>query len=149
MRVLLADGNRQTVRNLVRLLERFGHEVETASDGLECIAKLDRFLPQIVLLDQGLLWGGADGVLEWVRDHPFLQKTLVVLTVSGELSYAFRGNTQFPILNFSNSLYEADAKRIGELLLQGDGVRCEDPQVGWMNQNYRGNRFVDSGTSAG
>jgi len=149
MRVLLADRNRETVRNLGRLLERYGHDVETACDGLECIAKLDPFLPQILLLDQGLLWGGADGVLEWVRDHPFLQNTLVLLTVSGKLSHVFRGANQLPIQDFSNPLDEADANRLGDLFLTPDYELCEDLQLGWMDQDYRGNRFVDLGTSAG
>ena len=40
-----------------------GYEPETACDALDCLAKLRRSNPALLVLDVGLLWGGADGVL--------------------------------------------------------------------------------------
>jgi CheY-like chemotaxis protein len=57
-RILVVDDDAQTVEILRRLLER-EFEVDTASSGNECLAKLAEFRPQVVLLD--VMMPGIDG----------------------------------------------------------------------------------------
>ena len=44
-----------------------GYRVVTASGGPECLNKLCRVVPEVLILDKDLLWGGAEGVLEVLR----------------------------------------------------------------------------------
>jgi CheY-like chemotaxis protein len=44
-----------------------GYAVATAAGGVECVGVLGEFVPDVILLDADLLWGGADGVLEHLR----------------------------------------------------------------------------------
>jgi CheY-like chemotaxis protein len=44
-----------------------GYRVVTASGGLECLNKLCQTVPEVLILDKDLLWGGADGVLSVLR----------------------------------------------------------------------------------
>ncbi len=44
-----------------------GYRVVTASGGLDCLNKLCRVVPEVLVLDKELLWGGGDGVLAVLR----------------------------------------------------------------------------------
>jgi DNA-binding response OmpR family regulator len=79
--ILLLTEVDADLRDIYRLfLVERGFAVETASDGLECLAKLRRLDPDLLILDQDLLWGGADGVLAWMRESA--SDTPVVLTTT-------------------------------------------------------------------
>jgi CheY-like chemotaxis protein len=56
-----------------------GYVVATAGGGVECVAILREFTPDVVVLDADLLWGGADGVLENLRawDGPNVPTVLI------------------------------------------------------------------------
>lgn len=64
---------------------KFGFEVATAGDGLECLELLRDFVPDVLILSLELLWGGADGVLAIVREEPEMQPIPVVLAVDGRI----------------------------------------------------------------
>jgi CheY-like chemotaxis protein len=51
MRVLVADDSRDAADTLAFLLQRRGHEVQVAYDGLSALAAARRFRPQVALLD--------------------------------------------------------------------------------------------------
>jgi CheY-like chemotaxis protein len=53
-RVLVVDDVEDNVESLVALLSFDGHAIETARDGLEAVAKAERFRPDAILLDLGL-----------------------------------------------------------------------------------------------
>jgi CheY-like chemotaxis protein len=53
-RILVVDDHADTVGSLAKLLKLHGHEVHTARDGSEAIAKALRWRPEFVLLDIGL-----------------------------------------------------------------------------------------------
>ena len=57
-----------------------GWQVDAAVDALECLAKLRRSVPDLLILDLELPWGGGDGVLGLLREQPQLQPNRVVLT---------------------------------------------------------------------
>ena len=71
-------------------LARHGFQVETVEDGLECVAKLRELVPDLLVLDLDLPWGGGDGVLGMMREDPRLHPVQVVLTstVTGRRAFA-------------------------------------------------------------
>ncbi|HZY17884.1 MAG TPA: ATP-binding protein [Ramlibacter sp.] len=54
VRILIADDNHDAAQTLSVLLEVLGHEVCTASDGLEAVDLAGRFQPSVALLDIGM-----------------------------------------------------------------------------------------------
>ena len=53
-RVLIVDDHVDNVESLSMFVRLLGHEVDTASDGLEALEVARRFRPDLVLLDIGL-----------------------------------------------------------------------------------------------
>ena len=68
IRVLVAEREAVHAEVYSRFLLGLGYQVETASDGLECVRKLQTARPRLLVLAWELLWGGADGVLDWIRE---------------------------------------------------------------------------------
>ena len=74
-RVLIADADDQLLRLYSRSLGKRGFHVETARDGLDCVAKLRAFRPDVLVLDPSLPWGAGEGVLAMMYedvDVPFV-----------------------------------------------------------------------------
>ena len=65
-----------------RFLTERGYEVETSTDGLDCLAKLRQVTPAVLVLDLKLLWGGGDGVLAWLREENRAPRIPVLLTAT-------------------------------------------------------------------
>lgn len=59
-----------------------GYQVELAADGLECLAALERVPPDVLLLEQELLWGGGEGVLACLRESRCRWPETVILTTN-------------------------------------------------------------------
>ena len=78
--LLIAEGDAELCDIYRRFLTHRGYDVETASDGLDCLAKLRRVTPAAVVLDHDLRWGGGDGVLAWLREESLTSGVPVVLT---------------------------------------------------------------------
>lgn len=77
-RILLVDDNEDSVRTLSRLLEVMGHEVRSATSGLETLSIAKEFAPDVILLDIGL--PGMDGleVSRRLRTQAQFDKTVLV-----------------------------------------------------------------------
>ena len=58
-RILVVDDNADAAETLALLLREVGYEVQTASDAAAALATLDRFVPDLAMLDIGL--PGIDG----------------------------------------------------------------------------------------
>ena len=84
MRVLIVNGNATSLETLQGQLSNRGHDVKTASDGLDCMAILRdfAFVPDMLILDRELLWGGCDGILAVMRDDPVLRETRIIVNGS-------------------------------------------------------------------
>ena len=80
--VLFTDADRGSREVYAWLLSSYGFEVETAGDGLKCLANLCRIVPDLLILDLELPWGGGDGVRAVLREAPRLLPSRVVLTSS-------------------------------------------------------------------
>ena len=79
VRVLIADSDEFTATTYADCLRQRGAIVTTASTGLECLARLHDFAPDVLVLEPELLWGGGDGVLAVIHEQPELRPTYVVL----------------------------------------------------------------------
>ncbi len=79
--LLLALGSAGLTEASARYFRDRRYTVATAADGLECLGKLRHLLPDILVLDQHLLWGGGDGVLALLRREPRLPPVPVILQV--------------------------------------------------------------------
>jgi len=83
---------------LGELYQRFfserGYQVKVVSSGLECMDRLREGDFAALVLDWELLWGGSDGILEWLREEWAYQALPVVLLTtrlaSSRLSEQFR-----------------------------------------------------------
>jgi two-component system, OmpR family, KDP operon response regulator KdpE len=81
-RVLVVDDEAE-VRNAVRRgLELMGYTIETASDGVEGVAKVESWRPDLVLLDLAMPRMGGLRALEVIRTWSTLP--IIVLSVMGE-----------------------------------------------------------------
>ncbi|MET0551495.1 MAG: ATP-binding protein [Vicinamibacteria bacterium] len=70
-RVLVVDDNRRAADSLAEILRLDGHEVETAYDGRQALAAVDRFRPQVALLDIGMPEVNGYDVARRVRAEPW------------------------------------------------------------------------------
>lgn len=80
--LLIAEGDPELCGLYHRLIAERGYAVETASDGLGCLAKLRRSVPDVVVLDLELCWGGGNGVLAWLREERAASGVAVILTAT-------------------------------------------------------------------
>ncbi len=78
--VLVTNADPELRELFERFLVRKGHAVETASGGVECLDKLRRIFPDVLVLDQELPWGGGDGVLACLREDGPAPPPAVVFT---------------------------------------------------------------------
>ena len=78
-RLLVADANRSLTGLYDAYFSKVGYQVDTVTDGVTCVNRLRRTFPDLLLLDQGLPWGGGDGVLACLREDHALSKLPVVV----------------------------------------------------------------------
>jgi DNA-binding NtrC family response regulator len=81
--LLVAEGDAELREVYREALARHSYHVETAADGLECLEKLRQLMPEVLVLDRDLRWGGGDGVLALLREQSALARASVVLTATG------------------------------------------------------------------
>ncbi len=80
-RILLVDDNEDAATLLADILKMRGHEVEIAHDGPSALARLDRFAPEIAVLDIGL--PVMDGYELATRIRQRMGVTVRLLAVTG------------------------------------------------------------------
>ena len=77
--LLVADSNPCTARAFENYFTKAGYRVETVGDGLSCVGRLRHDIPDLLLLDQGLPWGGGDGVLARLREETWPGRIPVIV----------------------------------------------------------------------
>lgn len=83
--LLIADGNAASCDLYARFLTENGYEVATSWDGLDCLVKLYRVQPAVLVLDLELRWGGSDGVLARLREENHIPWVPVILIATAGL----------------------------------------------------------------
>ena len=80
-RVVIAASESDASRALAHFLAQHGFEVRPALDGLDCLELLQTYRPQVLVMDDQLLWGGSDGVVARLRND--LQELTVPVILIG------------------------------------------------------------------
>lgn len=79
MRLMVADADEGILERCERFSSLNGIALRTATGGVECVAELRRWFPDVLVLDLDLPWGGGDGVLTVMREDDLLAGIPVVL----------------------------------------------------------------------
>ena len=77
-RILIVDDNEDAAESIARYLELEGHEVKTVGDGMQALACVPVFAPQIVVLDIGLPGLSGYDVARRLREMPVTRAALLV-----------------------------------------------------------------------
>lgn len=68
IRILLADPDPCLAVSYSRVLSHLGYRVSVVRSGLECVNRLRTEVPDLLILDPDLPWGGGGGVLAMMRE---------------------------------------------------------------------------------
>ena len=98
--LLIADRGAELCEVFRRFLTNRGYEVETSTDGLDCLAKLRQVTPAVLVLDLELPWGGGDGVLAWLREGSPAPGMPVVLTTTAGYPLDMAGFKDPPVVDY-------------------------------------------------
>lgn len=83
-KVLIVDDEANIVISLEFLMEQAGYEVAVARTGEEALEQVDRFGPDVVLLDVMLPGINGFDILQHIRQRPHAQQVAVImLTAKG------------------------------------------------------------------
>jgi carbon storage regulator CsrA len=83
IRVLLVDPNEFLLTQYEEYLTKHGYEVLTSSDALDCLEKLRKYSPDLMVLEPILPWGGGDGVLAIINEESDVPKIPVLILTYG------------------------------------------------------------------
>lgn len=100
IRVLMADPDESLHPAYRGPLSREGFELATASSGLECVARLRETVPDVLVLEPRLPWGGGDGILAMMGEDPDLAVIPVIVLTSCRDAYALRDVARFPVNDY-------------------------------------------------
>jgi len=78
LRVLVVDDNRDSAEMLALLVQMQGHDTDRAFDGLGALEAVERFRPDVVLLDVGLPGMSGYEVAREIRRRPHLGTPRIV-----------------------------------------------------------------------
>jgi DNA-binding response OmpR family regulator len=100
IRVLMADPD-ESLHPLYREpLSREGFEVDRALSGLECVSRLRERVPDVLVLEPQLPWGGGDGVLTLMGEDPDLASVPVMVLTSCRDPYILKTVERFPVSDY-------------------------------------------------
>jgi len=82
LKVLVAEADEELAELVCSYLLAQECEVRVARSGVECLEKVRRFSPRVLVLAVELLWGGGCGVLACLRESNLGDCPAVVLTAT-------------------------------------------------------------------
>lgn len=107
--VLIADRDGELCELLAMYLGDNGFEAETASSGLDCLEKLRQSMPDVLVLDLELDWGGSDGILAWLKDECASECPSVVLTATAGYPIDARTTLEPPVVDYLSKPFTLNA----------------------------------------
>ena len=122
VRILIADPDEYLLASYGEHLRQRGATVVTATTGLECMERIRDSVPDVLILEPVLLWGGGEGVLALMQEYPEIRPAFVILlTQSRNRSLQYRLSS-FDIDDYQNKPLTGKrlAERISRLLRHGD-----------------------------
>ena len=116
--VLIADQDESLHPMYREPLLREGFDVDWASNGLECVSRLHERVPDVLVLEPQLPWGGGDGVLAMMGEDPGLAMVPVMILTSCRNPHILKAIARFPISDYQLKPLKPDrlAKRLRNLL---------------------------------
>jgi DNA-binding response OmpR family regulator len=100
IRVLIADPD-ESLQPLYReRLMQEGFELATASSGLECVARLREDVPDVLVLEPQLPWGGGEGVLAMMGENPQLATVPTMVLTSCRDPRLLEAVARFPVSDY-------------------------------------------------
>jgi carbon storage regulator len=120
--ILIADPDRFLLASYSEHLRQRGATVSTATTGLECVERLRDAVPDVLVLEPALLWGGGDGVLAMTNDEPALRPPVVILLTQGRNRSLLYRLSWFKVDDYQTKPLTANglAERISTLLASGN-----------------------------
>jgi DNA-binding response OmpR family regulator len=100
LRVLMADPDESLHARYREPLVQGGFEVVTVFDGLECIAWLRNHIPDLLVLEPQLPWGGGDGVLALMGEFSELAAVPVMILTSCRDPLVLERVAHFPVSDY-------------------------------------------------
>ena len=100
VRVLMADPDPSLPAVYRGPLSRAGFQLRTAVDGLECVGRLRERVPDVLVLEPEIPWGGGDGVLARMGEVPELAAVPVMILTSCRDPNILRRVARFPICDY-------------------------------------------------
>ena len=100
VRVLMADPDTAFAPVYREPLLREGFELKTAVSGLECVARLREHVPDVLVLEPQMPWGGGDGVLAIMGEVPRLATVPVMVLTACRDPHVLNRVARFPISDY-------------------------------------------------
>ena len=100
IRVLMADPDVSLPSVYREPLLRAGFELRTAASGLECVARLRECVPDVLVLEPHMPWGGGDGVLAIMGEVPHFATIPVMVLTSCRDPHVLNRVARFPISDY-------------------------------------------------
>ena len=100
IRVLMADPDESLPLTYREPLSQKGFELVTAVSGLECVARLREHVPDVLVLEPHMPWGGGDGVLAMMGEVPQLATVPVMILTSCRDPDILNRVAHFPISEY-------------------------------------------------
>ena len=150
IRVVVADPDESLHPVYRELLSREGFEVVAAVSGLDCVARLLQRVPDVLVLEPLLPWGGGDGVLAMMSENPALAIVPVMVLTSCRDPHVLNRVAPFPIGDYQLKPLAPDrlAGRLRSLsLIQSCVSRWRNKTAAW-NVRSRGEPAAAFGTCA-
>jgi DNA-binding response OmpR family regulator len=97
---LIADPDASLPAAYREPLLREGFELGTAASGLDCVARLRERVPDVLVLEPQMPWGGGEGVLAVMSESPDLATVPVMILTSSSDPHDLKGLERFPISDY-------------------------------------------------
>ena len=85
-----------------------GFELDAATGGLECIARMREHVPDVLVLEPQLPWGGGEGVLAMMGEVPALATIPVMVLTSCRDPRLLEAIARFPVSDYQLKPLAAD-----------------------------------------
>ncbi|MCE5268344.1 MAG: response regulator [Planctomycetaceae bacterium] len=100
IRVLMADPDSSVHRFYEEPLSDEDIEIVAVSSGIECVARLCERVPDVLVLEPQLPWGGGDGVLAIMGEVAQLATVPVMILTSCRDPRVFEAVARFPVSDY-------------------------------------------------
>ena len=100
VRVLIADPDEAITSMYQEPLLQEGFEVDTATSGLECVARMREQVPDVLVLEPNMPWGGGGGVLAMMNETPRFTTVPVMVLTSCRDPHVLAGTERFLINDY-------------------------------------------------